>query len=450
MELLELEQKRAALLAESRAVIDKAGEESRDLTDEERKTISEKQGEATKVGETVVLLRKQEGDERHLKEPATAPVKPDPNDGGPPGDELRSSPYIGMERKDVARYSLARAILASAEKDWRGAGLEQEASNAVAKATGKSARGFFVPYDVLNPPVEQRDLLKGTATAGGHLIDTELQSESFIDLLRNTMRVQEAGATVLSGLVGDIAIPRQTGGAAPFWVAENANLTESQQAFDQVLLAAKSVGAFTDFSRKLLLQASLDVEAFVRRDLATTLALELDRAGLHGSGASNQPTGIAATSGIGLVSIGANGGPPLWTHIVNLETEVSQDNADVGRLSYISNTKVRGKLKQTEKAATTGLFVWAENDSPLNGYRALVTNQVRSDLVKGTSGAVCSAIFFGNWADLLLGMWGGLDMLVDPYTGGIAGTIRVIAFQDVDLAVRHPESFAWVNDALTT
>ena len=449
MELIELEQRHAALLKESGDIINKAGEESRDLTEDEQKTITAKQAEARTVKTSVTLLKEQQSEERHLAAPRNEPVRPDPNAGPDEGDR-RSSPYIGMEAKDVGRYSLTRAILAAAEKDWRGAGLEHEASDAVAKATGKSARGFFVPYDVLNPPVEQRDLLKGTATAGGHTIDTELHSEQFIDMLRNSMRVREAGATVLSGLVGDIAIPRQTGGGTVFWVAENTALTESQQAFDQVALAPKSAGAFTDFSRKLLLQSTLDIESFVRRDLAAVIALELDRVGLHGSGASNQPTGIAATSGIGLVAIATNGGPPLWAHIINLETEVSQDNADVGRLAYISNTKVRGKLKQTEKAASTGLWVWTETDTPLNGYRGLVTNQVSSTLTKGTASGICSAIFFGNWADLLIGMWGGLDILVDPFTGGIAGTIRVIAFQDVDIAVRHPESFAWVADALTT
>jgi hypothetical protein len=87
----------------------------------------------------------------------------------------------------------------------------------------------------------------------------------------------------------------------------------------------------------------------------------------------------------------------------------------------------------------------------VNGYPFHVTNQVSSTLTKGsgTGVGVCSAIFFGNWADLIIGMWGGLDILVDPYTGGTAGTVRVIALQDVDVAVRHAESFAAMLDALT-
>ena len=215
-------------------------------------------------------------------------------------------------------------------------------------------------------------------------------------------------------------------------------------------MTPKTVGAFTDMSRRLLMQSSIDVENFTRTDLATVLALAIDLASLHGSGSSNQPTGVAATSGIGSVAGGTNGLAPAWSHLVSLETEVSIDNADVNRLAYVTNAKVRGKLKQVEKASNTGLFLWADGAQPINGYPAYISNQVSSTLTKGSSSGVCSAIFFGNWADLIIGLWGGLDILVDPYTGSTAGTVRVVALQDVDIAVRHPESFAAMLDALTT
>lgn len=141
--------------------------------------------------------------------------------------------------------------------------------------------------------------------------------------------------------------------------------------------------------------------------------------------------------------------PPTWAHVVSLETEVAQDNADIGALSYITNAKVRGKLKQTEKASNTAQFVWTD-DGTMNGYPARVTNQVRSNLTKGTASGICSAIFFGNWADLVLGLWGGLDILVDPYTHSTSGTMRVVALQDVDFAARHAQSFSAMLDALTT
>jgi HK97 family phage major capsid protein len=262
------------------------------------------------------------------------------------------------------------------------------------------------------------------------------------------MSVVGLGATMMNDLVGNIAIPRQTGGASSYWVAESGAVTESQAAFDQVTMSGKTVGSMSDISRKMLLQSSLDVEAFVRNDLATSLALAIDSAAINGTGASNQPTGILNTSGIGSVVGGTNGAAPDWADIVDLESELALDNADIGSLGFLTNAKVRGKLLQTEKASSTGQYVWAENNT-LRGYNAAVSNQVPSNLTKGSS-SVCSAILFGNWSDLIIGTWGGIDINVDTSTGSSSGTVRVVALQDVDIAVRHAESFAAMKDALTT
>lgn len=355
---------------------------------------------------------------------------------------------IGMSEREVKSFSFVRAINALANPTDRraqeAAAFEFEASRAAAEKLGRASRGITVPSDVL-----MRDLLVGTNTAGGHTVQTDLMAGDFITLLRNRSYMMQL-ATTMSGLNGNVAIPRHTTAATAYWVAENGAPTESQQAFDQVTLTPKTVGAFTDFSRRLTLQSSIDVESFVRNDLATILALEIDRVALHGSGASNQPTGIASTAGIGSVAGGTNGAAPSWANIIALESAVAVANADIGNLGYVTNAKVRGKLKAVEKATNTGMFVFTEGQFPMNGYQTVITNQVSSTLTKGTSSGVCSAIFFGNWRDLLIGMWSGLDLLVDPYTGSTAGTVRVVALQDVDVAVRHPESFAAMLDALTT
>jgi HK97 family phage major capsid protein len=362
--------------------------------------------------------------------------------------DLPSNPnYLGMDEKEVRAYSLVRAINAAATGDWRGAELEREASEAVARQLGRSPEGFFMPLDVQR---QKRDLTAGTDSAGGYFVDTELRSQSFIEMLRNRMMVKQAGATILGGLVGDVAIPKQSGGATYYWVAESGAPTESAQTAAQVSLTPHTGGAYTDISRKLLKQSSIDVENFVRSDLATVCALGLDLAALHGTGADNQPTGIAATSGIGSVAGGDNGAAPDWDDIIDLETAVAVDNADLGSLAYMTNAKVRGVLKKTLVTATYGdRMVWDSGEYPLNGYKAHVSNQVSSTLTKGTSTSVCSAIFFGNWADLIIGQWGTTDILVDPYTGSTSGTVRVVALQDADIAVRHAESFAAMLDALT-
>jgi HK97 family phage major capsid protein len=426
----ELRQKRAAIVEKARHLVDICDQEERRMNEEEVRDYEGFMGEIDSLGTDIERREK-------LQDLSAEMGNPDNH-----GDVL--DPHIGMSPSELKRYSLVRAIRAAAQRDWRGAELEKEASEAFAKRIGLDPQGFWIPPDWM----ERRDLVVGTPTAGGHLVATDLLSQSFIEMLRNRMILRQAGAQFLGGLVGDIAIPKQTGGGTAYWVTESGSPTEGQQTVGQVTMTPHTLGAFTDISRKLLKQSSIDVEMFVRKDLSSTLGIEIDRVGLHGSGSSNQPTGVAATTGIGSVAGGANGAAPDWDDIVDLETEVAVDNADIGSLAYITNPKVRGKLKKTV-IGTDQRMVWEKNPDPLNGYPAHVSSQVASNLVKGTSGAVCSAIFYGNWADLIIGMWGGLDVLVDPYTGGTSGTVRVVTLQDVDVAVRHAESFAAMLDALT-
>lgn len=353
---------------------------------------------------------------------------------------------VGMSKTEVKRYSLIRALHALANPAdaaaQRAAAFERECSDAVSSKLGKSARGFFLPHDV-----QKRDLVVGTASAGGNLVATDLLAGDFISLLRNAMVIMGMGTRMLTGLNGNIAIPRHSGAATAYWVAESGAPTESQQAFDQVTMSPKTVGAYTDISRKLLLQSSLDVEALVQQDLATVLGLAIQQAAINGTGASNQPSGLL-TLITPSVAGGTDGLAPTWAHMVELETDVSVANADVGTLSYLTNAKVRGKLKGTPKVSGQNGFIWEGGDTPVNGYRAAVTNGVPSNLTKGT-GTNLSAVIFGNFADLLIGMWGTLDLMVDPYSNSTSGTVRVVALQDVDVAVRHAESFATMVDAIT-
>ena len=447
MKLRELQNKRAAKIAEARQLLDQVEQRGTPMSADESTHYDTVMAEVESLAGDIQRKMQLMEAERSLGNPGHQ----DPDQGGDP-DPM--SLYIGLSAREIQRYSLVRAIRAAADapknpRAWDNAQLELEASRAQAERLGMDPQGFFVPVDVFNP--QTRDLVVGTPTAGGNMVSTDLLAQSFIEILRNRMVTRAAGATLLTGLVGDVAIPRQTGAGTAYWVAEGNAPTESQQTIDQLALTPHTVGAFTDYSRKLLKQSSLDVENFVRGDLAAILQIAIDYASLHGdhTADANQPDGIAATSGIGSVVGGATGAAPDWSDIVNLESEVAIDNADVGRLSYMTNPKVRGKLKVTPRVASTdSVMIWENGPTPLNGYPAWITSQVRSDIVKTTTGL--SAIFFGNWADLFIGMWGGLDVLVDPYALSTSGGVRVVALQDVDVGVRHAQSFAAMLDAITT
>lgn len=368
---------------------------------------------------------------------------------------------IGMSDKEVKQYSFLRALNALANPtDMRAreaAAFEFDASRAAADKQCREVKGLLVPYDVLKRSIGdglmQRvsDDLVGTASKGGNLVATNLLSANFIELLRNAMVINRMGVQYLTGLTGNIAIPKQTGGGSFYWVAEDGSATNSGQTVGQVPMSPHTGCAKTQISRKLLLQSSIDVEAFVRGDLAKIVGLGIQQAAINGSGSSNQPTGILTVSGIGSVVGGTNGATPSWPNIVDLETQVAVANADVGTLGYLTNAKVRGYLKGVQKFTTNpgGDAIWSSGDTPLNGYQAGVTNAVPANLTKGTAANICSAIIFGNFADLIIAMWGGLELQVDPFSAGDTGAVIVRAFQDVDVAVRHPESFAAMEDALT-
>jgi len=396
------------------------------------------------------------------------------------------SPEIGLSEREAKQYSFCRAMLAAADPLHAAsiAPFEIECSRAAQDKRGDSRdktreAALTIPVDVLargmsvdsamaaavarnliarassrGHEVAYRDLLVGTPTAGGNTVATELLGSSFIDQLRNAMVLDRLGVTWLRDLNGNVAIPSATGSASSYWVAENGATPESQPTFGQVSLTPKTVGAFTDYSRRLLLQSSLDIEAFVRADLADILAQAIQFAAITGTGASNEPLGLLNTSGIGSVAGGTNGGAPTYDHMVDLESAVAIANADVGTMAYLTNAKVRGKLRKTQEfASTNGKAVWTSGSErgvgEVLGYDAVVTNAVPSNLTKGTASGICSAIAYGNWADLMIGMWGGLDIMLDPYTGATSGTKRVIALQDVDVAVRRVASFAAMKDALT-
>jgi len=366
-------------------------------------------------------------------------------------DRMAAAAAVGLTEKEARTFSFMRVIRALANPTDRraqeAARFEFEVGEAAAKKVGREARGIMVPNDVLVVPQVRTTLTYGTPATAGNLVAKELASGSFIDVLRNAMMTRALGATIFNDLVGDLDIPRKSSASTATWIsAEGGDATETNFTTDLVQFRLKTIAAYTVATRKMMNQSSLDIETMVRDDLAQGIALGVDYAALHGTGLSGQPTGLAATAGIGSVVGGTNGVAPAWAHIVNLETEVMVDNAAIGSMAYLTNAKVRGKLKQVVKAASTAEFVWDKEG--LNGYRTEVSNQVSATLTKGTAAGTCSAIFFGNWADLAIGFWSGVDILVDPITLGLSGSVRVIAHQDCDVQLRRPQSFAAMLDAL--
>jgi HK97 family phage major capsid protein len=442
MDLKELLRKRAGLVTEARKITDLATTENRSMTPEERTQFETHAAAAEALGVEIAARQRIVTLESSIAN----------GDGG----------ALLPHHTSRQPYSLLRAVrcfIDHRELD----GLEAEVSQEIQLKRGRKVRGngFVMPLDL---PIDLRSAAVGrglygtreqrvgvlNTTTGTGGIPTILDT-TYIELLRNRMVTRQAGARVLEGMVGNFSIPRQNAASTGYWVAESGAVTGSNQTIDQVQFTPKTCGAMTDISRRLAEQLNTDAENFVREDIAAVGARTLDLAALNGLGSSNQPLGILQNSSITVEAIGSNGGPPSWALVVNLETDVAKANADMGALAYVTNAVVRGKMKTTAKIGSTfPIYLWENGETPLNGYPAYVTNQLPSNLTKGSSGAVCSPLIFGNWNDLIFALWSGQDVIVDPYTGSSSGTVRLVTLQDADVQVRHPESFANCVDLTTT
>ena len=351
----------------------------------------------------------------------------------------QSAGAVDMSAKEQRDYSFMKAVRGLVNGSGL-QGLEREVSEEIAQRSGREARGFYAPDQFWTG---KRDLTVGTDSAGGFLRPTEHLGNEFVDALRARLVFSELGSRVMSGLKGDVAIPKLATGVSAGFVAENGATAEVNATFSQITMSPKSLGAFTDVSRLLMIQSDPSVEQIVRDDLLNSIAQKIEDVAIEGGG-SNEPTGITGTTGIGSVAIGTNGGAIAWDDIVNLVKEVEVDNAAINgnSLAYLTNPKVKSLMASTAKVASTDSVMLL--DAPWNslyGYNLAITNNVPSDLTKGT-GTALSAMIFGDFSQLMMGFFSTPDILIDPYTAGSSGAVRIRVMQEMDIAVRHAQSFA--------
>ncbi len=486
----ELRQRRAKLLEESRELVEKSEKENRAMTPAEAARYRDLTGDETKDGELMDLAKRISAIERQLGIDAQDEERDDDDEerdededrdddedgerGRRRGRSERRSEQSGRSERSKAvwgqrpghgplphedrrnvgrrhRYSLMKAIRQMASKGAEPLdGIELEVSRELELRSGKLAQGFMMPHRTGGPLTdrERRALDSGT---GAGSVPTVLSGD-WIELLRNKTRVIEAGAVQVTDLQGRFAIPRQSAAASAYWVAESGAPTGSNQVLDQVVFTPRTIGAFTDISRRFfelsLLQSG---EEFVKQDLTSILARGTDLAALNGPGTSVTPLGIMQNTGITAsrtVSGGPNGLAPTFANLVAMTTIVNRGNAaDLGPGSYLFNADVRGTLATTAKIGSTFPIFLLEDDKVF-GYPTYSTQQLPNNLTKG-SGTNLSPIIFGIWNQLIMAYWSGVDILVDPYTGSNTGTVRIVALQDMDIQVRHNEAFSVMVDVIT-
>ena len=337
--------------------------------------------------------------------------------------DIASPLNVDLSRGEKQSYSLLRAISASASGDWSKAGLEKEISDTIAQRSGGSNGGFYMPADMA---WGQRDLTAGTNNAGGFLVGTDHLGGSFIDALRAAMVTTRLGARVMSNLQGNVSIPKLATGTSTYWVAEDGTPTEGQPVFASVSLVPHALASFVQISRQLLIQSDPSVEATIQNDITQALSVAIDAAALAGTGSSNQPTGILATTGIGSVAF-ASAGAPTFAEVVAIESAISSDNAMGQNMAFVTTPALAGAMKTISKDSGSGRFI--NEDNQIMGYS-----------VNPTSSMTANTLLLGDFSQLMIAQFGAVEVITDrnAQTGQLTLGLHLLC----DIGVRHPESFS--------
>lgn len=330
---------------------------------------------------------------------------------------------VKLDKELRTKFSVSRAIASAAGLDVD-AGFEREMQAELAKRAGRTPEGVFIPTEVF----EQRVL---TTTDGGELVSTDHRPDQYISALVQSSVVRGLGATVLSGLTGNISIPREADSPAIGWVAENEALTNDDADFDSVTMAPKHAGALSEWSRNMLLQASPDVEQLLRNMLARNLALAIDLAAIQGGG-TNEPTGVLETAGIQTEAYATS----LFATSAEMISKADIANVGMARRGFLSSNVVKKIAMLAQDADTLPVGV----GTIFHGESTTFSNQVPTDLGAGSDE---HTLLYGDWSELMMGIWSEIDLLVNPYesTAYSKGNVAIRAMATVDCAVRHPKAF---------
>lgn len=355
-------------------------------------------------------------------------------------DEQRAAFVEDCERRslgaplDKARNELEGRVsvveVMRAQMEGRGlSGAAAEFAQESERRTGRKAQGVFVPLAAL----ESRAV--NTTVTAPEIVPTTHRADQYIEPFRNNLLARRLGVRVLSGLSGNLSIPKYATGGTTGWVAENAALPTGDMSFDSVTMAPKHAGGIQEMSRQLLQQSSPDIETLVRNDLSFLLAQAIDSALIKGGG-TNEPTGVLSTVGVQT----ANLATLSWQNILAMLQKLDISNTSAANI--VASTKVKAKLQGTLKAA--GIAGYLMENGRVADLPAYFSNQVPEKTGTPNTGHLIA----GDWSQALLGIWSEIDLLVNPYseTAYSKGNVLVRAMATVDVAIRHPESFVVASD----
>lgn len=436
----EIRQAIKGLIDQQEALNVAASTEKRALNDAEMNSFNDLQ---TQIEARKRELAIEETREANLRDfggkPSTSVIDKEENP-----DEKRTAPF---SLNKAIRSLIKGEALTGAEKEAHELGQRtaQEAG------IGLTPSGFALPmFDSRSVQVETRadgqTVTLDSGGYGGNTVATEVMEP--IDYLRPKPVVESLGAVFLTGLRGNLQFPKNNGGVSATWEGEVDEVGNTKDAIGKIEMKPKRLAVSVLVSLQNLMQSSFDMEMYTMNTIRKAIENEIDKAALIGASGGDSPVGVLNASGVNSVAIGTNGGPLTFAKAIDMETEVFVDNANGARMNYVSNSKVRGKAKQTVLESGQATYLLQNNE--INGYPFATSNHIPSDLTKGSASGVCSAAIFGDFSQMVVGQWGLMDLSVDDKSRKKEGYIEITANVFLDVALLQPTAFTVVKDITTT
>lgn len=429
--LKELREERAALVATLTALQGRLQAEKRSMTTEEG---TEFDGVTAKIDGIDTEIRRAEKMEELAR--------------------VAGAPVVDGEEKEARAFSFSKLIHEVGENKLSGLEKEMvEESAKEARSLGISPNGIYLSNKVMDLKTrEMRTMTAGSATAGGNFIP--LEKVGFFDALYAKTVLDQLGATKLTGLSANVDLTGFSSGVSVAWAAETADAASGDPVTAARQLRPSRIAGYSDISKQLLLQNNQSIDQKIIESFIKALAVAIEAAAINGSGSSNQPLGLLGTSGINSVAMGTNGAVPSLAKVLELVAAVENANAGMNG-KFLINPKLVARLKQTEISSGSGAMIMSYMAyfnglaDQIDGKPVFATTNVPSNLTKGTSSGVCSAMIYGDWENLVVGQFGGVELVVDPFSQAIGNKTRVVVNQHVGIAVQQPAAFGAIVDLLT-
>lgn len=359
---------------------------------------------------------------------------------------------LGNREKEEMRSFKLSNVINAINNNHPLTGLERELVDEGAKearSLGLEVKGHYLSTDVLNSMVEKR-MTAGSATGGGNTIQTD--KVGFFDALYAKRVLQQLGVKYFTGLSNNVDLTGLATGVSVAWGTETASLSNGAPTTAARPLTPHRLGAYVDMSKQLLIQ-NPQLEGYVLQSFMEAIYVAVEAAYINGTSAA--PTGLLGTSGIQNVAMGTNGAVPSLGKILDLVAALGTANANTENLKFLINPKTEGILKRTPIDTGSGAMIMAYQQyfmgqpNVIDGKITGVTSNVPSNLTKGTSSGVCSALICGEFNKSVIGQFGGMDVLIDPYTQAVDGKNRIVANTYWDVAFEQPAVFGAILDLLT-